>query len=73
MSNIHADITKGKALDEVLECIDRRKATEDIDKDCAVVTDVLPWDRASHLIQPIYPANDPLEVSHPRFLFEVYT
>lgn len=63
MYNVHAGKSKGEHLDEVLACSEQRNASQLIDMDCGVVTDIWSWGRTSYLIQPIYPGHDPYEVS----------
>jgi hypothetical protein len=62
MFNIHSILSKGEPLDEVIACTEERKATKNQDMDCGVATGITSWNRASFLIQPIYPARDLLEV-----------
>jgi hypothetical protein len=62
MFNIHSIQSKGERLDEVIACTNERKATQNREMDCGVVTGIFSWNRHSFLIQPIYPARDLLEV-----------
>jgi hypothetical protein len=62
MFNIHSIESKGAPIDEVMACTDERKATQNQEMDCGVVTEILSHNRASFLIQPIYPTRDLLKV-----------
>jgi len=63
MFNIHSIPSKGEPLDDVMACVSKRKAEQDPDMDCGVVTEILSWNRDSFLMQPIYPAQDLMEVN----------
>ena len=63
MYNVHQDPSEGQPLDEVMQCSFGRKELQNIDKECGTVTHIFAPSRSSFLVQPIYPANDPFEVS----------
>jgi hypothetical protein len=62
MFNIHSSESAGAPLDEVMACTDERNATQNQEMDCGVATGILSHNRASFLMQPIYPARDLLKV-----------
>ena len=62
LHNVHSVQSKGEPIDEVISCARKRKATNNRGMDCGVVTGITAWNRASFLIQPIYPAKDLFEV-----------
>jgi len=63
MLDIHAEPVTGQAIDKCLECSQRRAASENRETDCGVVTNITHWNRASFLVQPIYPLQDPFQLT----------
>ena len=68
--NTHSDSVRGRANDDLMQCAEKRAADSDPSRNCGVVTDFVTMNKhsvgkpAALLYQPIYPANDPLNVSH---------
>ena len=62
--NAHSDPSKGQALDNVIDCSKQRNLTGIPDSmDCGVVTEISSFNRASFVVQPIYPVRDPLHLT----------
>lgn len=62
LHNVHSDSSKGRPIDQVIACTERRRTRNNSTIDCGAVSNIFSWNRLSFLVQPIHPAKDLLDV-----------
>ena len=66
MLNLHFQVTRGQAIDEVIACSERRAMSNDSSVDCGLITDIFELSTADGpgglIFQPIYPSSNETQV-----------